>query len=511
MNDPLLPDDRFNQELEANVRPVDWQNPVATSPYQLLVIGAGTAGLVAAAGAAGLGARVAIVERALMGGDCLNFGCVPSKAIIRAGRAVAAVRDAERFGVHCAEGPQVDFAAVMERMRRLRAGISHHDSAKRFSELGVDVYQGSATFLRDGVVHINGPGGCETDVVYKKAVIATGARASAPPISGLERVNYLTNETLFSLTELPARLGVIGAGPIGAEMAQTFARLGSKVTLYEMADRILAKEDADAVSLVQKQFDADGVQTLTGIKDLSVSKEGSTIRITGTRKAEPIEVVVDQLLVAVGRAPNTNGLGLESVGVAYDKNGVTVNDFLQTTNPRIFAAGDICSKFKFTHAADFMARIVIQNALFAVGPFGRRRASKLLIPWTTYTSPEVAHVGIYESEAASAGIAIDTYTQDFSGVDRAILDGSEGFVRVHVKKGTDKILGATVVGENAGDLISEITMAMTHRLGLSKIGSTIHSYPTTADSIRKLGDQYNRKRLTGLSKWILSRLLRWNA
>ena len=304
----------------------------------------------------------------------------------------------------------------------------------------------------------------------------------------------------------------MGAGPIGSEMAQAFARFGSEVFLFERSDHILSREDSDAAAIVQKQFEHDGVNLFTGSKDLKLGPAANgAIRVTGIRGDEPFGVEVDQLLIAVGRAPNTDGLNLDAVDVKFDRNGVEVNDMLQTTNPRIFAAGDICSKFKFTHAADFQARIVIQNALFALGPFGKKKASDLVIPWATYTSPEIAHVGMYPADANQAGLEIDTYIQHFADVDRAILDGQpEGFVKVHVKQGTDKIVGATIVAEHAGDMISELTLAMKNNLGLGKISSTIHPYPTQADAIRKLGDQYNKTRLTPTSKKILGFLMSLN-
>ncbi len=508
----LTPFDQHNQELAANVHPPDWSNPTPQESYHLVVIGAGTAGLVTAAGAAGLGARVALIERELMGGDCLNVGCVPSKGVIRAARVAATVRDSEAFGVNLPEGVSFDFGKAMERMRRLRAKISPNDSASRFADLGIDVFFGQGSFVDDQTITVKRADGTVSAFKYKKAVIASGARASAPPIPGLDSVSYLTNENLFSLTELPKTFGIIGSGPIGSEMAQTFARFGSEVYLFERAAHILPREDADAATIVQSQFEKDGVNMVFNSENMKISPaEGGKIRVSVTQNGTPYEQVVDQLLVAVGRAPNTDGLNLEAVNVDYDKSGVTVNDHLQTTNSKIYAAGDICSKFKFTHTADFQARIVIQNALFAVGPFGKKKASDLIVPWATYTSPEIAHVGMYEQEAIAAGIEIDTYKQSFEHVDRAILEGQDdGFVKIHTKKGTDKIVGATIVAENAGDLLSEITVAMKNGVGLSGIGSTIHPYPTQAEAIRKLGDMYNRTKLTSFSKSVLNILRRWN-
>lgn len=508
----LTPYDEFNQALEQSVHPKDWVNPTPDKPYHLVVIGAGTAGLVTAAGAAGLGARVALVERELMGGDCLNVGCVPSKAIIRAARVAATVRDAAEFGVPTVENATVDFASLMERMRRLRAQISPADSVERFRGLGVDVYLGQASFRDGQSVEVSRKDGATASIRFRKAVIASGARAAAPPIQGLDTIRYLTNENLFSLTRLPKRLAVVGSGPIGCEMAQSFARFGSQVTLYERGERIMPREDQDAARVVHNEFERDGIEVLLSSTDMRVSPaEDGAICVRVTRQGVEQEGVFDQLLIAVGRAPNIESLNLEAVGVAADGTGVHVNEYLQTSNPQIFAAGDVCSKYKFTHAADFMARTVIQNALFALGPFGRKKASDLLIPWATYTSPEVAHVGMYEGDAKEKGIELDTYRQEFSEVDRAILEGQDqGFVKIHTQKGTDKILGATIVAENAGDLISEITLAMKHGIGLGKIASTIHPYPTQAEAIRKLGDQFNRTKLTPTSAKILGALMKIN-
>lgn len=498
----IVPWDEHNQALAAQVAPADWENPAPVSRYNLVVIGAGTAGLVSAAGAAGLGAKVALVERHMLGGDCLNVGCVPSKALIRAARAAAAVRVADGFGVQVPEGVQVDFEKVMARMRRLRASIAPNDSVQRFSALGVDVFLGPGRFVDGTTVAVG-----DDRLRFKKAVIATGARAAAPPIEGLDQVPYLTNETLFSLTERPRRLAVIGAGPIGCEMAQAFARFGSEVLLVETAHGILPREDSDAAAHVLASMRRDGVQLLCCGKALKLSTAGGKqVRLSVESHGQTYDEVVDQLLVAVGRAPNVEGLDLEAAGVAYDKKGVQVNDYLQTSRPNIYAAGDICSPYQFTHAADFMARIVLRNALF----FGRAKAGALTIPWCTYTEPEIAHVGLYEKQASEQGVEIDTFTRELGEVDRSILEGStDGLVRVHVRKGSDKILGATIVAANAGDMIAEVTLAMTHGLGLKKIADTIHPYPTQAEAIRQVADAYNRTRLTPFARSLFSRLMAW--
>lgn len=497
----LEPLNELNRTLQANVHPLDWINPIPDGRYNLVVVGAGTAGLVTAAGAAGLGAKVALVERGLMGGDCLNVGCVPSKAIISAARRAAAVRDARSFGVYSNE-PRVEFAEVMQRMRQLRASISPHDSAARFRDLGIDVFFGQGTFTGSHSLDVNGQ-----TLKFKRAVIATGARAAELPIPGLQQTGYLTNETLFSLTELPRRLIVIGGGPIGCEMAQSFARLGSRVTQIERSSHILPREEPDAAEIVQSEMIRDGVEFIFNSEVARVEKRGAE-KIVVIRSAwNEREIVGDEILVAIGRTPNLDGLGLDAVGVASDpERGVEVNDRLQTTNANIYAAGDICSKYKFTHTADFLARIVIQNTLF----MGRAKASRLIIPWCTYTSPEVAHVGISPGESAEQGIELTTFTQPLSGVDRAILDGEDkGFVRVYCRKGSDKILGATIVAAHAGDMISEITLAMKHNIGLKNIAATIHPYPTQADAIRKLGDQYSRTRLTPFVKSLFQKWLTW--
>lgn len=497
----LLPHDEHNQFLLSRVRPAAWRNPEPPPRYNLVVLGAGTAGLVTAAGAAGLGAKVALVERHWMGGDCLNVGCVPSKALIRAARAWAQVRDASHLGVRVPEGASVDFPVVMRRMRQLRASISPHDSAERYRAMGVDVYFGQARFVGSDAVQVG-----DRVLRFKKAVIATGARAAKPAVPGIEETGYLTNETVFSLTELPRRLAVIGAGPIGCELAQAFARFGSEVYLVEAQHGIMPNEDREAAEIVRESMQRDGVRLLCCGKDLRVSRSEEGKRLTVDSHDRRYEVTVDEILIGVGRAPNVEGLELEVAGVAYDKTGVQVNERLRTTNSRVFAAGDICSRYKFTHAADAMARIAIQNALF----LGRANASALTMPWCTYTDPEVAHVGLYEQEAEKRGIATETYVQKFHDVDRAILDGEvEGFVKVLVRRGTDKIVGATIVASHAGDMISELTLAMVGRIGLKKIAKTIHPYPTQAEAIKKVADAFNRTRLTPRVKALFERWLTW--
>lgn len=499
----VLPDDEHNRTLRQNVHPGGWKNPEPASRYNLVVIGAGTAGLVAAAGAAGLGAKVALIERHLMGGDCLNVGCVPSKGIIRASRAAHDVKAAGEFGISCNGSMTIDFGKAMERMRRIRAGISFHDSFERFSkELGIDVYLGSGRFSGPDSIDVEGK-----RLRFAKAAICTGARAAAPPIPGIEETGYLTNENIFWLTELPKRLLVIGGGPIGCELSQAFARMGSAVTIIETTGHLLSREDADAAEIVQQSMLRDGVQLALNVKILKTVKRGADKVITIEQNGKPVDLAGDELLVAVGRAPNVNGLNLEAAGIAYDpRMGVRVNEMLQTSNPRVYAAGDICFPYKFTHTADALARIVIANALFK----SRQKTSSLVIPWCTYTDPEVAHVGMYEKDAREKGIEVLTLTVPLSNVDRALLDGeTEGFARVHLKKGTDNILGATIVARHAGEMINELSLAMTAGVGLSLIGKTIHPYPTQAEAIKRLADLYNRTRLTPFVKKLFTAWLKW--
>jgi pyruvate/2-oxoglutarate dehydrogenase complex dihydrolipoamide dehydrogenase (E3) component len=499
----ISPLDSYNQKLIANVRPPDWRNPTPAKRYNLVVIGAGTAGLVAAAGAAGLGVRVALVERDFFGGDCLNFGCVPSKALIRTARAAGDLRRASEFGIAIPwDQVSVDFGAVMERMRRLRAGLSLNDSAERMRALGIDVFVGQGRFAGPDSVEVGGQ-----RLTFRKAIIATGSRPAVLPIPGLSESGYLTNESVFSLTKLPHTVAVIGAGPIGCELAQTFRRFGARVWLIETAPRILIREDMEGSRLIELAMARDGVEIVTDVVVRAVEQRAGAKLIRMTLRDQALEIATEEIILAVGRTPALEGLNLEAAGVAYDASkGIEVDDHLRTTNAKVFAAGDVASPYKFTHVADATARLALRNALF----FGRRRASSLVVPWCIYTDPEIAHVGLSEDEARSRGLKITTLTQELSGVDRAVLDGeSAGFVKVHVLKGSGRIVGATIVASHAGEMISELTLAIFGRIRLNAIAEVIHPYPTQAEAIKKLADAYNRSRLTANLKRLLSAYFRW--
>jgi len=411
------------------------------------------------------------------------------------------VKEAAKFGVNIKGPIEVDFGFIMERMRRLRAKISPNDSAKRFADiLGVDVLIGEAKFTGKNTIQVG-----DKTIKFSKACIAAGGRPAVPPIPGLAEVGFLTNTNIFNLTELPKRLIVIGAGPIGAELAQCFQRFGSQVTILARSGHILGREDPDAVEIVQKQFDEDGIRTLVNVKFIGAeTRENNEKVIKIERGGKSEEIVGDEILVSTGRKANVEALNLEAAGVQYDRYGIKVNDYLQTSNSHIYAVGDVCTLYKFTHMADWMARLVIRNALF----FNSGRFSSLIIPWATYTDPEIAHVGLYEVDIKERLGGCVTFKKHLSENDRAILESAEeGFVKIHVKEGTDQILGATIVAKRAGDMISEITLAMNGGVGLSKIAAAIHPYPTQADAIRALGDEYNRTRLTPTVKIIFRKLM----
>lgn len=498
----LQPHDIHNARLVSNVHPQDWHNPTPLPRYNLVVIGAGTAGLNCAAAVVAFGGKVALIERNLMGGDCLNVGCIPSKALIRSANMLADFRDAEQFGARSPADIEKDFEFSMERMRRLRARISQNDSAARFRDMGVDVFFGQAEFSAPDAVEVDG-----VTLRFSKCVIATGARPATPDIAGIAEAGFLTNETVFNLTKRPPRLLVIGGGPLGCELAQAFGRLGSEVTIVQREPQFLPQEEREAAQLLAEAFGRDGIRMHMDSTVVRVESSGQVKTAYVIREGNESTVVVDEIFIAAGRAPNVEGLNLDAAGVDYDATkGVFVDDRLQTTNRNVYAAGDVCLETQFTHMAEASARIVVQNALFK----GRKKLSALTIPWCTYTDPEIAHVGLYVHEALEQNIPIKTYTVPMNDVDRAITDGEElGFVKIHVKSGSDQIVGATIVGRHAGEMINEISLAMVAGTGLKTIGQVIHSYPTQAEAIRRAADAYNKTRLTPMLKRITTQWLSW--
>lgn len=483
-----LPNEPYNVQRLAQVRPATWQNPKPAPVYNMVVLGGGSAGLVAAIVTAGLGGKVALVEKHLMGGDCLNVGCVPSKAILRSAKTMGEIQLAQHYGIQT-HGAQVDFAQVMTRIRRIQAELSPVDSVGRYTKEGVDVFLGTGLFTGPDTLEVDGQ-----RLRFKKAVIATGSRPYHPPIPGLAEAGFLTNETVWHINEQPKRLAIIGGGPIGCELAQAFRRLGSAVILFHNAGHILNREDGDAAKIVQDTFIQEGIQLVLNSKVTAVTVVDGAKQVHYACPSQQDTVLVDEILVATGRVPNIEQMGLEAAGVQSDpKRGIIVNDHLQSTNPHIYAAGDVAMEYKFTHAASAAAKIVVQNALF----FGRKKLSDLTVPWCTYTDPEIAHVGLYAHQAQEKGVAIDTYTIHFAENDRAVADGEEeGFVKVITKKGSDQILGATIVARQAGDMINEITLAMVAGIGLKTIANVIHPYPTQAEAIARVAGLYTRSRLT---------------
>lgn len=495
---PSVPNDAPERARLENLHPAGWRNPRPADRYTLVVIGAGTAGLAAARGAAALGAKVALIERNLLGGDCLNVGCVPSKAIIRPAHLYAEMRRADRYGARVPGEIRVDFPAVMERMRRIRARISRADSVQRLVAAGVDVFFGQACFTGSDTLAVDG-----AKLRFKKAMIATGARPDIPSVPGLAEAGFLTNENVFDLAELPRRLLVMGGGPLGCELAQAFGRFGAKTIIVQGRPLFLPNEERDAAQILSGSFARDGIEVRLNTKAVKVRVENGEKLIDLVSDDHKSTVAVDAILTGTGRLPNIEGMDLEAAGVDFNAtDGICVDDFLRTTNRSIYAAGDVCLEHKFTHTADASARIVVRNALFP----GRQRLSALTIPWCTYTDPAIAHVGLYVRQAREQNIPVKSFVIPMHEVDRAIIDSEEeGFVKIHVRDGTDRILGATIIARHAGDMINEITLAMVAGIGLGKLTEVIHAYPTQSEAIKKAADAYNRTRLTPT----IRSLLRW--
>lgn len=462
--------------------------------YHLVVLGAGSGGLVAAAGAAGLGARVALIEKHRMGGDCLNTGCVPSKAIIRTAKLAHDLRRASHFGLQDFS-VDVSLDRVMASVREVQAKIAPHDSVERFQALGVDVYQGFFRFfsreeVTDGDLVIRG----------RRFVIATGARPYCPSIKGLENITYYTSDTIWNLQHLPRRLVVLGGGPIGCELGQVFARLGTQVVIVEMGSFLLGREDVEASEVLETQFRREGIEIHKQCQVVEVGNDPQGIKIMMQGKKGTTETYCDTLLLALGRAPNVDALNLEKACVEYTRRGIVVDDYLKTTNEIIYACGDVCGPYQFTHTADFQARLILRNALFP----GNASLDLRVVPWCTFTEPEVARVGLNEREARERNMSYDLYHYSLKELDRALCDReANGFIKVLTRKGSDRILGVTLVGPHAGDLIHELVLAMHQNIGLKKLVSMIHIYPTLAEVSKRIADTYNRSRLTKARQNIL--------
>jgi pyruvate/2-oxoglutarate dehydrogenase complex dihydrolipoamide dehydrogenase (E3) component len=482
------------RELQ-NVHPQDWKNPEPADSYGLVVIGAGPAGFLTALNAAKVGAKVAIVERDRFGGACFNVGCIPSKTLIRTSRLYAEMRNADNFGAEVPNDIIVNFPAVMEKMRRVRARVSRRVSVQKLTSAGVDVFFGQARFAGPTAVEVEGK-----TLHFKRALIATGARPKVPAIPGIVAAGYLTNENVFDLDECPRRLLVLGGGPLGCELAQAFCRLGSQVHIVQDEPMFLGNEERDAAEVLSEALARDGIDIHLNSQAVSVRTEAEGKIVDLVSDDYKFTLTVDGILVGIGSAPNVSDMNLEDAGVHYDKDdGIATNDYLQTSNRRIYAAGDVCSGKKFPHIEVAASEIVVRNAFF----WGRERLSMSTVPFCTYTDPEIAHVGLYVTEARAKNIPIKTFTVMMSDVDRAITDGEdEGFVKIHVKEGTDQIIGATVAASHAGELISEISLAMNAKVGLRALARVNYPYPTQAQAIKRAANAYLDTLRSPIRSWL---------
>jgi pyruvate/2-oxoglutarate dehydrogenase complex dihydrolipoamide dehydrogenase (E3) component/uncharacterized membrane protein YdjX (TVP38/TMEM64 family) len=464
----------------------------------LVVIGAGAAGLVTSYIAAAVKARVTLIEKHKMGGDCLNYGCVPSKAILRSAKLLSHVARSREFGIHSASA-EFDFGEVMERIQQVIRDIEPHDSIERYSGLGVDVVQGEARITSPWTVEVNG-----TTIRSRNIVVATGGRPFVPPIEGLDQVDYYTSDTLWEMRKKPAKMVVLGGGPIGCELTQAFTRLGVQVTQIEMLPRLLLREDAEISALVQDKFVAEGVKVLTGHAAKRFFRRDGLSYVVAEAESGSVDIEFDALIIAVGRAPMTEGFGLEEMGVQLRQNRtIEVNEYLQTNIPTIYACGDVTGPYQFTHVAAHQGWYTSVNSLF--GLIKRFKVDYSVIPWATFTEPEIARVGLNETDATEQGVAYEVTRYGIDDLDRAIADSeAHGFVKVLTVPGKDRILGVTIVGEHAGDLIAEYVLAMRHGLGLNKVLGTIHIYPTLAEANKYAAGEWKRAHVP-------ERLLGWVA
>jgi len=463
------------EDFLCRVRPPKWQNPKPQDLYDLIVVGGGP-GLAAAEFARRQGRTVALIERDHLGGNSLNSGSIPSKAIIRAARVFAFIRDGADFGTAAPSGP-IDFAAVMTRMRRIRTRIAEYHSADRLSARGIDVFFSSARFEGPNTVRAG-----EARLSFKKAIVATGARPQSSDIPGLEKIGYLTSDSIFGLTELPPRLGVIGGGPLGCELAQAFCRLGSRVTIVQNEPKFLPLEERDAAELLSMSMSRDGVETRLNTTVVGARMEDGAKLLDTVNDGLKFSIAVDEVLLSIGRAPNMEDLGLESAGIVFDAvRGIDVDDFLRTSNADVYAAGDVSSTHPFTNIAEASARLAVQNAFGAK----QRRQSRLTIPWCTYCDPEIAHIGMHLREARRQSIPVKCFTVMMQDVDRAITDEQDdGFVKIYVREGTDRILGASIVASRASELINEMSVIMSAGIGMRELATILHTYPAQSDAIR---------------------------
>ena len=479
----LFPADIYNQKTIQQGHPPGWTNR-AGGEYDLVVLGGGPAGLVTAMTAAAGGHRVAMTEQRLTGGTCVNFGCTPSKALIRCARAVHEAGRGSEFGFRLDGPPRTDFGAVMERVRRMRSMSSAGDAVQVVEQTGAEVYLGHTRFTAPNIVEVDG-----RELCFRKAVIATGSDPLIPPIDGLQSGECLTNENVFSLTELPPRLVVIGSGPLGCELAQAFRRLGSEVDLVSTTENLMPRDGPEAGELIRRRFEQEGLRLHLGFR--AVRAGGGRLTVQGP--AGTRELAYDALLLGTGRKANIEHLGLEAADVRLGIGGVEVDDYLRTSNANIYAAGDVAFPQKFTHAAIATARLCAANALHGAN----RRARELVVPRCTYTDPEVAQVGLAPRQAREEGIPIDEYRLELARVERAFIDGEEeGFAAIYTRRGSGEIVGATLVAAHAGEMISELTLAMTHKVSLEVLAETIHCYPTQAEVFQRVALQYASTRKT---------------